>query len=145
MFAYSNNGNSMRAISPGMELPGEIVFIETPTEEQLQTAFPERGSAKAAELVASRLVDLETKLHDYIYSRYDQGTQSSLIALYVGPQATPKIEVAIEAVWCWIQGVLGQYYGWKAAIAAGGNPDINFIPFDLTDPKVRLEAIMGIS
>ncbi len=45
MFAYSNDG-SMRSIDPGMEQPGEVLFAEIPTDDQLESAFPGYKAAK---------------------------------------------------------------------------------------------------
>ena len=40
MFAYSNSGQSMRAIDTGMEEAGETVFDHNATDAELAAAFP---------------------------------------------------------------------------------------------------------
>jgi len=126
-----------------MEQPWEVVFDRELTEDEKLAAFPERAALLAQELIDSRLAALETALHSYIYSHYAQSTQQSFTALYVGPSATPELKAAIEAAWVWVQSVLGQYYTLKAEIIAGKTPVIDFTPNDLSDPKVKLEVLLG--
>lgn len=47
-FAYSNDGLSYRAVSNDMPLaPGEVLFEDTPTAAELQSAFPNYSTAIA--------------------------------------------------------------------------------------------------
>lgn len=49
-FAYSNNGQSFRAVDPGYQpQPGEVVFPTYATPQQLTSAFPGYAAAVAAQ------------------------------------------------------------------------------------------------
>ncbi|HJW26437.1 MAG TPA: DUF4376 domain-containing protein [Rhodocyclaceae bacterium] len=49
-YAYSNNGQSFRAVESDWPLAdGEILFLEHPTESELLAAFPTRADSKRVE------------------------------------------------------------------------------------------------
>ena len=53
MYAYSNDGRSMRSVEPSWApLAGEVFCDHPPTEAELQAAFPGRADALAAEALA---------------------------------------------------------------------------------------------
>jgi len=58
MIAYSNNGNFMRAINPGMETQDEVVFSDYATEAELLAAFPGRSALLDAEAKAQARVEV---------------------------------------------------------------------------------------
>ena len=72
MYAYSNDGRSMRSVEPSWApLAGEVFFDHPPTEDELQAAFPGRADALAAEALArTRKV-----LTDAMQSHLDQTAQ----------------------------------------------------------------------
>ena len=79
----------------------------------------------------------------YIYSRYDAGTQASFLSLHADP-ATPQAgKTSIESVWAWIKSVMTHYYGVRDQILAGNVVKWNFSQFDATDPDVKLRDFMG--
>jgi len=72
MYAYSNDGRSMRSVEPSWApLAGEVFFDDQPTEAELQAAFPGRAAAMAAEaLTSTRKV-----LADAMQAHLDQTAQ----------------------------------------------------------------------
>jgi len=72
VYAYSNNGNTMRAVEPGWTpSAGEVFFDHRLTEDELLAAFPGRAAAMAAEaLTSTRKV-----LADAMQAHLDQTAQ----------------------------------------------------------------------
>ncbi len=141
--AYKEDGSFGGVPDDYQPQAGEVLFSDHATDDQLEVAFPGYKAVKTANLIKSRLAVLENALHDYVYSRYDQGTQSSLTALFVLPTTSDAAKTAIAAMWVWMQTVIARYYQLRDQIKEGDMVEVNFIPFDLTDPKVRLENLMG--
>lgn len=89
---------------------------------------------------------INEELKKYIYSRYDQGTQSSLISMYLKNESNQVIRDQIDAVWNWIKIVLEYYYSKKDEIIASAKPDDvswNFAEFNPLDPGISLSLLMG--
>lgn len=71
MYAYSNDGRSMRSVEPSWApMAGEVFFDHRLTEDELLVAFPGRADALAAEALdrtrktlVSRIEELEAKQH----------------------------------------------------------------------------------
>jgi hypothetical protein len=82
-------------------------------------------------------------VQNYIYSKYDQGTQASLQALHSDSSSPPELKQAIESMWAWIRSVMQYYYQRKAEILSGQIVKWNFAQFDTTDPGISLGALMG--
>lgn len=68
-----------------------------------------------------------------------QDVRSVLVAAALARRAQ------IESVVNWMAGIAAYDALLTAAIAAGGNPGIDFLQFDLTDPRVRLDELLGVS
>ena len=67
MYAYSNNGNTMRTVEPDWApMDGEIFFDHQPTEDELLAAFPGRGAALAAETLARTRKMLTDAMQAYL-------------------------------------------------------------------------------
>jgi hypothetical protein len=82
-------------------------------------------------------------VQNYIYSKYDQGTQASLQALHSDSSSPPELKQAIESMWAWIRSVMQYYYQRKAEILSGQVVKWDFTQFDSTDPGISLGALMG--
>ena len=140
-FCFSNNGLSFIGVDNDyVAQEGEAVFPNNhPTDAQLNEAFPLRAQLVATAALNDKVAALQTKLHNYVYNRYDQGTQMSFASLYASPSTAASVKTQIESAWTWVQNVLGHYYTLKEQIEAGGNPTSNFEQFDASDPGVKLK------
>lgn len=86
---------------------------------------------------------LNSELSAYIYSRYDQGTQASFIALSVQSE---QAKAATQPVWDWIKAVLQYYYGVKEQLlsrADFANVAWDYSQFDGADPSVALVDLVS--
>ena len=124
MFAYSNNGNSMRAVEPDWTpSAGEIFFDHQPTEDELQAAFPGRAAAVAAEALARTRKMLTDAMQSYLdHTAQERGYDGILslcsYATSANPRFGPEGQAGVslrDAVWA---------YGYRiiAEIQAGTRP-----------------------
>lgn len=117
---------------------GQLVERETPlTEEEVKIV-----TMNQEEL----LILLNKQLQDYIYNKYDTGTQLSIQAIYSDPNTSTETKTAIEGLWSWIKTVLAHYYVAKAALTDGDSwyeIDWNLSQFDATDPGMALVNLIG--
>lgn len=86
---------------------------------------------------------LNAEVQKYIYSKYDQGTQSSFLSLHSDPTTPESAKQDIESVWVWIRSVMGYYYSIKQQLLGGIIVDYDFAQFDSEDPKVKLSDLMS--
>lgn len=71
MFCYLNNGFSMRSVEDDyIAQPGEAVFVDYATDEQLQVVFPDYLTLKSQqnnevnnEAIKAQIAELEEKQH----------------------------------------------------------------------------------
>lgn len=67
MYAYSNNGNTMRTVEPDWTpSAGEVFFDHRLTEDELLSAFPGRAEALAVEALASTRKVLTDAMQSYL-------------------------------------------------------------------------------
>lgn len=78
MYAYSNNGFSFRAIDPGMEEPGEVVFDGIATDDELRAAFPGRDDIKKAQAIAERAQDIQDRI-DALEAKQGRAVRDALL------------------------------------------------------------------
>ena len=92
MFAYSNNGNSMRAVEPDWTpSAGEIFFDHQPTEDELQAAFPGRAAAVAAEALARTRKMLTDAMQSYLdHTAQERGYDGILSLCSYATSANPR-------------------------------------------------------
>ncbi len=63
LYAYSNNGHSMRCIGETTELlPGEVAFAHQPTAEELAAQFPQYEEQEEREAALRRIYELEGEI-----------------------------------------------------------------------------------
>lgn len=119
MFAYSNNGESMRAIDPGMEEPGEVVFATYATEAQLNEAFPGRVAVVRAKKVAHLTEALEAMYDRKAQERrYDNRYTCALRAGYNGPFYEEAVTFAQ-----WMDECNAKAYAIMNEVIAGQRPE----------------------
>jgi len=103
-----------------------------------------------AEKIEDKFWSCNEAVNQYIYSHYDQGTQSSFIAFYAKPNTSAELKTAIEGVHTWIAMVMGYYYQMKAAILGATDEETlnaitwDFKQFDASKPDVTLGGIYAV-
>lgn len=84
-------------------------------------------------------MQMNREVNQYLFQKYDSGTQLSFIALYARADTPQTAKDAIQSVWDWQKTVLNYYYDKKSLILDG---DItitwDFEQFDVTDPDIGL-------
>lgn len=85
---------------------------------------------------------LEKELHNYIYSRYNLGTQSSMQTIYISPETTEEQKSNLELVWEWIKSVMVYYYSVKTQLENEVDADADFSQFDSSDPGITLRSLL---
>ena len=92
---------------------------------------------------------MKTEIEMYLFSKYDQGTQSSMNAFFIEgvSNSWTNRKALVQSVLDWIKSVLSYYYGKKDDIAVATTVEqVNaitwdFFSFDATDPKVALQTV----
>lgn len=88
---------------------------------------------------------LNREVGEYIYARYDQGTQASFLALMQDARMSQVVKDQITTFWDWTRLVLGYYYQKKQEILTIENwagVEWDYAQFDALDPQVSLGALM---
>lgn len=106
-----------------------------------------------SDVQAARIAKMKREVKAYIYRKYDDGTQSSLNALFVEGVASGYANrvATIKTVLEWVKTVLTHYYTQKATILAMTTAQDaeavtwNFTQFDATDPAVTLQQAVAIT
>lgn len=86
--------------------------------------------------------EINTKLQEYIYTKFDIGTQLSFMALYVDDQTPLQVKTAIKTAWTWLQSVMDYYYKTKDSLEVNKGAVCDFEQFDATVPPVKLSDFM---
>lgn len=124
MFAYSNNGSSMRSVEPSWTpMDGEIFFDHRLTEDELLAAFPGRSDALAAEALDRTQKTLTDAMQSYLdHTAQERGYDGILsmcsYATSTNPRFGPEGQAGVslrDAVWA---------YGYQiiAEVQAGTRP-----------------------
>ena len=117
MLAYSDNGNTFRSIEPGWQTPVEVVFEDRATEEQLQTAFPGRADALAAERLKQTRTSLTQALQDYLDETAQERDYDGIVSLcsyatstssHYGPEGRSSVAFR-DAVWDYGNQIVNDY------------------------------------
>ena len=124
MYAYSNNGSTMRAVEPDWTpSAGEIFFDHQPTEDELLVAFPGRAAALAAEALDRTRKTLTDAMQSYLDSTAQERGYDGILSLCsyatsANPRFGPEGQAGVslrDAVWA---------YGYQiiAEVQAGTRP-----------------------
>ena len=117
MYAYSNNGFSMRSVEPSWTpMAGEIFFDHQPTEDELQAAFPGRGAALAAEALAKTRKTLTDAMQSYLDQTAQERGYDGIMSLCsyatsanarFGPEGQAGVTFR-DAVWAFGYGLIDE-------------------------------------
>ena len=118
-----------------------------PEEEVTKVPFTNSHSY-IGDMRTRKLEELNQDLRDYLYGKYDIGTQMSLKETKDRDDTPAEIKASLDGLYLWILSVMGYYYTKKAAIRDAVDDSWqtetwDFSQFDATDPKISLEALMG--
>jgi hypothetical protein len=101
-----------------------------------------------------RLSALNNEVNEFIYSRYDAGTQSSFLAIYQ-KSSDQSIKTTLDQVWDWSGVVMSYYYNIKSQMQGArtkGVLDAITWDFDanfgdagsiMPDPQIKLSSFYG--
>ena len=101
-----------------------------------------------------RLLLLNREVNQFIYARYDAGTQSSFLAIYQ-KTTVQAVKDALDLVWTWSGAVMQYYYSIKTQMQAttgkaaldaiSWNFEVNFgdTGVILPDPQIKLSTFYG--
>ena len=124
MYAYSNNGNTMRAVEPGWTpSAGEVFFDHRLTEDELLAAFPGRADALAAEVLDRTRKTLTDAMQSYLDQTAQERGYDGILSLcsYAtssNPRFGPEGQAGValrDAVWAYGYAVI-------AEVEAGARP-----------------------
>lgn len=100
-----------------------------------------------------RLGALKTEVTEYINAHYDPGQQNTLNALWIEgiSKNWPNRKAAVQSVMDWVGAVLAHFYQKKEELFAA--PDqaaldavqADFSQFDVADPDVSIQTVIGIT
>jgi len=124
MYAYSNNGSTMRSVEPSWTpMAGEIFFDHQPAEEELQAAFPGRAAALAAEALDRTRTVLADAMQSHLDTTAQERGYDGILSLCsyatsANPRFGPEGQAGVslrDAVWA---------YGYQiiAEVQAGTRP-----------------------
>ena len=125
MYAYSNNGNTMRAVEADWTLSeGETFFDHRLTEDELLTAFPGRAEALAAEALASTRKTLTDAMQSYLDQTAQERGYDGILSLcsYAtssNPRFGPEGQAGVtfrDAVWAYGYAVIDDITEGKRAV-----------------------------
>ena len=109
----------------------------------------ENGFVDVIELGLDKTIlfkQMEKDVQKYLYSKYDNGTQMTLQAMYSDPDSTEELKASIKTIWGWIKTVL-QYYFTKRAYLDSCEDltgfSYDFQQFDASKPDITLEGLMN--
>ena len=117
MYAYSNNGNTMRAVEADWTpSEGETFFDHRLTEDELLTAFPGRAEALAAEALASTRKTLTDAMQSYLDQTAQERGYDGILSLcsYAtssNPRFGPEGQAGValrDAVWAYGYAVIAE-------------------------------------
>lgn len=100
--------------------------------------------------VVDIIIDIDTlksqmkrEMKKLIYSKFDQGTQSTLQAIYLATSIDPDKQT-IEEVWEWINSILKYYYEKRIYLETNGaeNFEYDFSQFAHTAPSINIEDLL---
>ena len=119
MIKYKLTKNGVIDLETGMFIPSDPANRHWQEyQEWLKSGNNPLPEHTLEELKQRKLAQLKQELKNFIYSRYDDGTQKTLQTIYIQAQEagdTAKINT-IKQVWDWINSVLIYYYQKKDAI-----------------------------
>lgn len=125
MYAYSNDGRSMRSVEPSWApLAEEVFFDHPPTEDELQAAFPGRADALAAESLARTRKVLTDAMQGYLDQTAQERGYDGILSLcsYANssnPRFGPEGQAGValrDAVWAYGYAVIDDITAGKRAV-----------------------------
>ena len=118
IYAYSNNGNTMRAVEPDWTpSAGETFFDHLLTEDELLAAFPGRAAALAAERLRQIRASLTQALQSYLDRTAQERAYDGIVSLcsyaastssHYGPEGRAGVAFR-DAVWDYGNQIVNDY------------------------------------